>query len=122
MTPLSSGKYTNIFSHYRPIGDPEWFLKPNPVDTPLPIIDIDEAFQQSEMNCINKDNNEDISKQCSFVITDDYEIQKKNWIKNTMPYLSPKNEKIINSNDLFRYWKKVNKVDDIDEIDVEVNE
>eukprot|EP01036_Dinobryon_divergens_P044116 gene44116-58835_t len=34
MTPLDGDYFVNIFTHYRPVGDPEWFLKPNPPGTP----------------------------------------------------------------------------------------
>lgn len=118
MTPLSSGKYTNVFSHYRPVGDPQWFLKSNPSDTPLPILDLDEAFQRSEMKCSNEDSSS--INQCNGDIsTSDYEIRKENWIKQTMPYLSPKNEIIQNSDDLFTYWKKVNHINEEEEFLVE---
>eukprot|EP01036_Dinobryon_divergens_P037626 gene37626-49268_t len=40
MTPLEGDYYVNLFTHYRPVGDPEWFLKPNPPGTPEPLIDI----------------------------------------------------------------------------------
>eukprot|EP01041_Mallomonas_annulata_P011603 gene11603-24296_t len=39
-TPLDGDYYVNLFTHYRPVGDPEWFLKPNPQGTPEPLIDI----------------------------------------------------------------------------------
>ena len=40
MTPLEGDAYINLFTHYRPVGDPEWYLKPNPEGTPEPLIDI----------------------------------------------------------------------------------
>ncbi|KAG7368888.1 2-oxyglutarate/Fe(II) oxygenase [Nitzschia inconspicua] len=30
--------YVNLFTHYRPVGDPEWFKKPNPEGTPEPVL------------------------------------------------------------------------------------
>jgi hypothetical protein len=30
--------YVNLFTHYRPIGDPDWFHKPNPEGTPEPVL------------------------------------------------------------------------------------
>lgn len=30
--------YVNLFTHYRPVGDPEWFHKPNPEGTPQPLL------------------------------------------------------------------------------------
>ena len=39
-TPLSGGYYANIFTHYRPIGDPDWYKKDNPEGTPEPLMDV----------------------------------------------------------------------------------
>ena len=33
MKPLAGEFYVNLFAHYRPIGDPEWFTKENPKDS-----------------------------------------------------------------------------------------
>lgn len=30
--------YVNMFTHYRPVNDPEWFYKPNPAGTPAPVL------------------------------------------------------------------------------------
>mmetsp|Transcript_29057 Transcript_29057/g.29397 ORF Transcript_29057/g.29397 Transcript_29057/m.29397 type:complete len:472 (+) Transcript_29057:50-1465(+) len=40
MTPLDGGYYVNLFTHYRPEGDPKWFKRKNPEGTPEPRIDI----------------------------------------------------------------------------------
>ncbi|KAL7549137.1 hypothetical protein ACHAWF_012406 [Thalassiosira exigua] len=42
-TPLAGGFYANIFTHYRPIGDPNWYQKDNPGGTPEPLIDVGEC-------------------------------------------------------------------------------
>ena len=39
-TPLAGGYYANIFTHYRPIGDPKWYKKENPEGTPEPLLDV----------------------------------------------------------------------------------
>lgn len=39
-TPLAGGHYTNLFTHYRPIGDPHWYDKENPPGTPEPLMDV----------------------------------------------------------------------------------
>ena len=31
--------YVNLFTHYRPVGDDEWYLKPNPPHTPEALVD-----------------------------------------------------------------------------------
>ena len=40
MKPLRGEYYVNLFAHYRPVGDPQWFTRDNPEDTPEPLIDI----------------------------------------------------------------------------------
>jgi hypothetical protein len=40
MTPLNGGYYVNLFTHYRPVKDPEWYLKPNPPGTPEPVYEL----------------------------------------------------------------------------------
>ena len=32
--------YVNLFAHYRPLGDPQWYLKDNPNETPEQLHDI----------------------------------------------------------------------------------
>lgn len=39
-TPLVGGYYANLFTHYRPIGDPKWYTKENPEGTPAPLMDV----------------------------------------------------------------------------------
>lgn len=39
-TPLAGGYYANIFTHYRPIGDPQWYTRENPEGTPEPLMDV----------------------------------------------------------------------------------
>ncbi|CAB9519102.1 2OG-Fe(II) oxygenase [Seminavis robusta] len=33
--------YTNLFTHYRPVGDPKWFEKPNHEGVPDPVLDVE---------------------------------------------------------------------------------
>jgi len=42
-TPLKGGYYANIFTHYRPTGDPNWYQKENPEETPEPLLDVGEC-------------------------------------------------------------------------------
>uniref|UniRef100_A0A7S4MHH3 von Hippel-Lindau disease tumour suppressor beta domain-containing protein n=1 Tax=Odontella aurita TaxID=265563 RepID=A0A7S4MHH3_9STRA len=35
--------YVNLFTHYRPVGDPRWFARPNPEGTPEPLVDVGEC-------------------------------------------------------------------------------
>lgn len=41
--PLSgpNAYYVNLFTHYRPIGDPKWFEKPNHEGVPDPVLDVE---------------------------------------------------------------------------------
>ena len=59
MAPLNGSYYVNLFTHYRPIGDPEWFLKENPpgsVEQLMDISDIDipsrtlQPFDEVDLN------------------------------------------------------------------------
>ena len=44
MAPLEGDYYVNLFTHYRPTGDPEWFSKPNPPETAEPLLDIGSIY------------------------------------------------------------------------------
>jgi hypothetical protein len=80
MKPLQGAYYVNLFSHYRPAGDPEWYRKANPADAPKPLIDLGEcAYQDNETKCT----------------------------KGHVPYLSASKEVLKGPEDLFKYWKKV---------------
>jgi len=60
-TPLAGGYYANIFTHYRPIGDPAWYQKENPEGTPEPLIDVGKCelvgkkdeYSQGAVKCEN---------------------------------------------------------------------
>jgi len=40
MKPLRGAFYVNLFAHYRPIGDPQWFTRENPDNTPEPLLNL----------------------------------------------------------------------------------
>eukprot|EP00956_Cyclotella_meneghiniana_P006877 scaffold9281_cov28-Cyclotella_meneghiniana.AAC.2 len=60
-TPLQSGRYINLFTHYRPINDPEWYSRDNPEGTPEPVMDVGECklvgkldeYSQGAVQCEN---------------------------------------------------------------------
>ena len=60
-SPLAGGFYTNLFTHYRPIGDPDWYLRDNPEGTPEPLIDVGKCelvgqanqYSQGAVKCEN---------------------------------------------------------------------
>ena len=80
--PLEGEFYVNLFAHYRPVGDPEWFLKENPEETPIPVSDLGECQSNgSVVSC-----------------TGDIHA----------PFLSPKLDTLRGPNDLFDFWWKHN--------------
>lgn len=79
MQPLDGGYYVNLFAHYRPNGDPQWFSRSNPEGTPKQVLDIGEC------------SSDGIKATCT---------------KENVPYLSPKLEKLKGPDDLFRFWKE----------------
>lgn len=93
MKPLNGSYFTNIFSHYRPIGDPEWYTRPNPPGTPQPLIDIGECHL-SRAHCTNPEDEEPACR--SKVLCD----------KADLSTLSPSLETVRGEMDLFNYWKK----------------
>lgn len=60
-TPLQSGKYINLFTHYRPLNDPDWYTRDNPEGTPEPILDVGactlvgraDQYSQGAVQCEN---------------------------------------------------------------------
>lgn len=84
MRPLNGSFYVNIFSHYRPVGDPQWYEKPNPPGTPEPLIDVGD--------CHRTDNGD-----ASVVVCD----------KAYLPTLSPSLEVLRSPADLFNWWSAV---------------
>ena len=92
--PLKDAYYVNVFSHYRPIKDPNWFSKPNPDDSPKPIIDLG--------NC-NK-----VSHPSGLWHKDTVHCEKFNGnpsLAAKMQYLSPSMEVLSGDGDLFKWWK-----------------
>lgn len=80
MQPLEGGFYVNLFAHYRPVGDPEWFLKENPEGAPEPILDLGECESNGTAVSCSKDH--------------------------YTPFLSPKLDVLSGPDDLFDFWLK----------------
>lgn len=82
MKPLNGKSYSNLFAHYRPIGDPEWYLKENPADAPKQLLETGNCEpipgSKGGLHCDNGD----------------------------LPYLAYPREIVKGSNDLFDYWKR----------------
>lgn len=80
--------YVNLFTHYRPVGDPKWFDKPNPEGTPEPLIDVGECRLEGSINDVGVG-----AAKC-----DDSNIGQ---------YLSPSLFTATSGEDLFNWWKSV---------------
>eukprot|EP00567_Pseudictyota_dubia_P003424 CAMPEP_0197435174 /NCGR_PEP_ID=MMETSP1175-20131217/2804_1 /TAXON_ID=1003142 /ORGANISM="Triceratium dubium, Strain CCMP147" /LENGTH=518 /DNA_ID=CAMNT_0042964137 /DNA_START=43 /DNA_END=1599 /DNA_ORIENTATION=- len=80
--------YVNMFSHYRPVGDPEWYTRPNPAGTPEPLIDIGDCHLEGSADQYSQ----------GAVKCDDSSIG---------PHLSPSMAKLSGWEDLYDWWKKV---------------
>jgi len=87
-TPLQSGNYINLFTHYRPTDDPDWYLRETPEDTPKPLMDVGKCsltgnIDQYSQGAVTCENNA-IGK-----------------------HLSPTMFSANNGMDLFQWWKSV---------------
>jgi hypothetical protein len=80
MQPLKGASYSNMFTHYRPAGDPKWSTRPNPENTPAQVLSID--------HCKKVDGVLD----CDGV---------------KLPFLSPSKEVVKGRHDLFNYWERI---------------
>jgi len=87
-TPLYSGNYINLFTHYRPLGDPEWYTRDNPENTPEPLMDVGECRLTGQI--------------------DEYSHGAVTCDNNAIgPHLSPKMFTANSGEDLFLWWKSV---------------
>jgi len=90
--------YVNLFTHYRPVGDPKWFEKPNPEGTPEPLIDVGDCRLEGSINDVGVG-----AAKCD----DD----------NIGQYLSPSLFTATSGEDLFNWWKSVGpEAEDNDEL------
>ena len=60
MQPLEGDHYVNLFAHYRPLGDPAWFEKANPEDSPEPLLDIGECRTDGQRVTCSKADEEQL--------------------------------------------------------------
>ena len=92
MKPLRGKSYSNLFTHYRPLGDPEWFLKENPPGTPPQLHDIGSCTAHSEvMGEVGEGGG--VGMHCDKA--------------GSLPYLSHSGVTVSGPGDLFQYWKRV---------------
>lgn len=85
MQPLRGAHYVNLFAHYRPVGDPSWFLKENPEGTNEPALDIGHCR----------------SNGTKAVCDGEYKV----------PFLSPTLEQLHGPADLYRFWETTGQKD-----------
>eukprot|EP01038_Epipyxis_sp_PR26KG_P012979 gene12979-17404_t len=102
MQPLKGSYYVNLFAHYRPIGDPEWYTRENHPDTPKPLIDI------GECNTMYHNNRNKTIVKCS---KDD---------NNSVPFLSPKLQTLKSPTDLFKFWEEVSPISSNENSKIEI--
>ena len=102
-TPLENGNYINLFTHYRPKGDPDWYRRDTPEGTPEPLIDVGE---------------------CKLVGTEDQYSKGAVKCENDAigPHLSPTMFAAHNGDDLFAWWKSVGPQEEEEEEDGETDD
>ena len=81
MRPLDGDYYVNLFAHYRPNGDPNWFTKPNPDDAPKQALDLGQCTSDGA---------------------------RAKFTAQATPYLSSRSA-MKGPNDLFEFWKETGK-------------
>ena len=87
-TPLAGGYYANIFTHYRPIGDPDWYSKDNPEGTPEPLMDVGKCELVGKL--------------------DEYSVGAVKCENPAIgPHLSPKMFTATSGDDLYQWWLSV---------------
>lgn len=92
-TPLQSGHYINLFTHYRPLDDPEWYLKDTPEGTPEPLIDVGECRLEGRPDQYSQ----------GAVVCENSAVG---------PHLSPTLHTASSGTDLFNWWEKVGPGDE----------
>lgn len=85
MKPLKGGSYSNLFVHFRADGDPQWYTRPNPENTPAQVLNID--------HCTKVDGVVD----CDGV---------------KLPFLSPSKEVVRGPHDLYSYWERIGQAEE----------
>lgn len=93
MKPLNGSFYVNIFSHYRPTGDPNWHQKSNPPGTPEPLLDLG-SCSLDRSHCANTADPEPLCR------------PKVKCTNSDVSTLSPSMETALSSSDLYYYWLK----------------
>jgi len=85
-TPLRGGSYVNLFAHYRPVGDPDWYQRENPPGTPERLLDVGRCRLVGEADAMSQ----------GAVVCEDPRIG---------PHLSPTMFTATNGADLYEWWE-----------------
>jgi len=85
---FEGNNFINLFAHYRPVGDNQWYTKPNPEGTPKALIDIG--------SCVNVGG----KLECT---GGDPEIDEET-MALARSSLSPKLESVKGPDDLWNWW------------------
>ena len=85
--------YVNLFTHYRPIGDPKWFERPNHEGVPEPVVDVEGDCRLEKVATAETPN-----RQLGFVEA----------VKCADPrlgdFISPTLYKLTSADDLIKWW------------------
>jgi len=86
--------YVNLFTHYRPIGDDDWFIKENPEGTPDPVLDVDGECRLQEVGTTETANHK-------LGIVQEVQCDDK----RLGPYISPYLFTATSGDDLIEWWR-----------------
>ena len=81
MKPLMGGFYVNLFAHYRPVGDPEWFLQETHADSVQPLGEVGDCHTEGN------------TTKCSSGAH--------------VPFLTLPVDRVAGPGDLMKYWNKL---------------
>lgn len=92
--------YTNLFTHYRPVGDDTWFVKPNPPGTPKPVLGTKDVSEECRL--VKKGYTGTGPTGQSLGIVEGVECDNP----ELGPYISPSLFQAHNADDLIRWWRQ----------------
>lgn len=96
-TPLQGGAYINLFTHYRPLDDPDWYLRETPEGTPEPLIDVGKCELVGQLDQYSEGS-----------------VACEN--KAIGPHLSPTMFSARAGHDLFLWWKNVGPEEESEDV------
>ncbi|CAB9526690.1 Ankyrin Repeat [Seminavis robusta] len=99
--------YTNLFTHYRPVGDPKWYEKPNHEGVPDPVIDVEgecrlEKVLVQTLEASSKTSSKKLGV-AEAVKCDDSRLGS---------HVSPSLFKVSSAEDLIEWWQMTSPLDE----------